>query len=279
MSVEPSKFQMRERASNLGTISASPEITALFAAPGAIKRGNISSWLEAYDPVAQKVVWKIPNAVYGSSGTMVTASDILFSGNHTGQFAAYDAKTGDKLWSAPTQAKVVAAPSTYSIDGEQYVAVLVGARGLPDGVERTNPTSANNSRILVFKLGGTATLPTKTIIAASTTSRTLNPPLLTGSNEQVLDGQGVYARTCAVCHGANAVADKTAPDLRYTTLLSSQRDWDDVLIRGTRAEKGMASFKNQLADQDSENLRHYIISRANQDKAAEQARATPAANR
>jgi PQQ-dependent dehydrogenase (methanol/ethanol family) len=271
-SADPAKFTMRERASNLGTISASPEITALFAQPGALKRGNISSWLEAYDPVAQKVVWKIPNAVYGSSGTMVTASDILFSGNHTGQFAAYDARTGDKLWSAPTQAKVVAAPSTYTIDGEQYVAVLVGARGLPEGVERTNSASANNSRILVFKLGGAASLPTRTIVAATTTSRTLNPPLLTGTNEQVLDGQGVYARTCAVCHGANAVADKTAPDLRFTTLLNSQRDWDDVLIRGSRAANGMASFKNQLADQDSENLRHYIISRANQDKAAEQAR-------
>jgi alcohol dehydrogenase (cytochrome c)/quinohemoprotein ethanol dehydrogenase len=197
----------------------------------------------------------------------------LFSGNHTGEFAAYDARTGEKLWAAPTQAKVVAAPSTYTIDGEQYVAVLVGARALPNGVDRTNPTSANNSRILVYKQGGTAHLPTKVVNIVSTTSRTLNPPLLTGTNEQVLDGQGVYARTCAVCHGADAIADKTAPDLRYTTLLNSQRDWDDVVIRGSRATNGMASFKNQLADQDSENLRQYIISRANQDKAAEQARA------
>jgi hypothetical protein len=41
----------------------------------------------------------------------------------------------------------------------------------------------------------------------------------------------------------------------------------------------MASFKSILADADSENIRHYIISRANQDKAAEQARANPVPNR
>jgi quinohemoprotein ethanol dehydrogenase len=275
MSADPAKFTVKERSYNTGTISASPEITALYARPGAIARGNIDSWLEAYDPVAQKVVWKSKNAVYGASGTMVTASDLVFMGDHTGHFNAYDAKTGDKVWSVPVQAKVVASPSTYTIDGEQYVALLVGARGLPDGVERTNPQSANNSRILVFKLGGTAKLPTRAIVANSTTSRTLNPPLLTGTNEQVIDGQNAYGKYCAGCHGATGVADKTAPDLRYTTLLASQQAWDQVVIGGARAANGMASFKSVLADQDSENIRHYIVSRANQDKATEQARNNP----
>jgi hypothetical protein len=278
-SADPAKHVVKERSYNTGTLSASPEITALYAQPGALARGNISSWLEAYDPVAQKVVWKSQNKVYGASGTMVTASDLVFMGDHTGQFNAYDAKTGEKVWSVPVQAKVVASPSTYTIDGEQYVALLVGARGLPDGVERTNPSSANNSRILVFKLGGTAKLPVRVIQANSTTLRTLNPPLLTGTNEQVIDGTSAYGRFCAGCHGANGVADKTAPDLRYTSLLSSQANWDQVVLGGTRAANGMASFKSILADQDSENIRHYLVSRANQDKAAEQARNNPVPSR
>ena len=278
-SADPAKFTVKERSYNTGTLSASPEITALYAQQGALARGNISSWLEAYDPVAQKVVWKSQNKVYGASGTMVTASDLVFMGDHTGQFNAYDAKTGEKVWSAPVQAKVVASPSTYTIDGEQYVALLVGARGLPDGVERTNAQSANISRILVFKLGGTAKLPTRVIAANSTTSRTLNPPLLTGTNEQVIDGTSAYGKFCAGCHGSNGVADKTAPDLRYTTLLSSQQAWDQVVLGGARAANGMASFKSVLADQDSENIRHYLVSRANQDKAAEQARNNPTPKR
>src|SRR5436190_9027082 len=252
-SADPAKVTVKERSYNTGTLSASPEITALYAQQAALARGNISSWLEAYDPVAQKVVWKSQNMVYGASGTMVTASDLVFMGDHTGQFNAYDAKTGEKVWSVPVQAKVVASPSTYTIDGEQYVALLVGARGLPEGIERTVATSANNSRVLVFKLGGKASLPTKAFNVASTTSRVLNPPLLTGTNENVIDGQNAYGKYCAGCHGATGVADKTAPDLRYTTLLSSQQAWDAVVIGGSRAANGMASFKSMLAEGDSEN--------------------------
>ena len=62
-----------------------------------------------------------------------TSGNLIFSGNHNGQFAAYDSRTGKELWAAPTQARVVAAPSTYTVDGQQQVAILVGARGLPPG--------------------------------------------------------------------------------------------------------------------------------------------------
>ena len=271
-SADPATYAVKNpRVSNLGTVSTSKQIDDLYAQPGALPKGNITSYLEAYDPVAQKIVWKAPNKTYGASGTMVTASDIVFSGNHDGEFAAYDAKTGARLWAAKTQAKVVAAPSTYTIDGEQYVAILVGARGLPDDAVRTSLTSANNSRILVYKLGGTAKLPTAKVGPASTTSKTLNPPLLTGNNEQVLDGQTAYTKYCSNCHGANVQADKTAPDLRYSTLLNSPTGWNDVVVGGSRAGNGMVSFRGTLADGDAENIFHYVISQANKDKAIEQA--------
>ena len=38
------------------------------------KRGNITSYIEAYDPANQKIAWKIPNKTYGASGTMATAA-------------------------------------------------------------------------------------------------------------------------------------------------------------------------------------------------------------
>ena len=277
ISADPSKFAIRDpRVYNTGTLSSSPEITALYAQPGALERGNIRSYIEAYDPVNQKVIWKSPNKVYGASGTMVTASDIVFSGNHDGEFAAYDARTGRTLWRAPTQAKTVAAPATYTIDGEQYVAILVGARGLPDGVSRTSATSANNSRLLVYKLGGKATLPTAAVggdTAAASGARTLNPPLLIGNNEQVIDGQTTYNRACSGCHGANAEADKTAPDLRMTPLLRDLPGWKNVVVGGTRVQNGMPSFKGTLTDVDAENVFHYVVSQANKDKQALEGRA------
>ena len=269
----PDKFKINARTYNTGTISTSAGITKLYAEPGAPPRGNVKSYLQAWDPVAGKEVWRAPNPEFGPSGTMVTASDIVFSGNWSGEFLAFDAKSGAKLWSAPTQANVVAAPSTYVIGGEQYVAILVGARGLPKGQVRTNALSANNSRLLVFKLGGTAKLPTTPSSGASTISATLNPPLFTGTNEQVIDGQGSYSRLCAGCHGAAAIADKSIPDLRYSTLLRSLPEWNNVVLEGTRANKGMASFRSLMGSrEESENIFNYVISQANKDKATEEAK-------
>src|SRR4030095_2507725 len=105
----------------------------------------------------------------------------------------------------------------------------------------------------------------------STILTKLDPPLFTGTNEQVIDGQGSYARVCAGCHGANATADKSIPDLRYSSLLRSLNDWNNVVIDGIRANKGMAGFRGVIGREESENIFNYIISQANKDKAAEQA--------
>jgi quinohemoprotein ethanol dehydrogenase len=267
-------FALKDRVYNTGTVSFSDKITSLYGQPGALPRGNIRSYLEAYDPVAQKIVWKAPDKDYGAHGAMVTASDLVFSGDWSGRFSAYDARSGAKLWSAPVQADVVAAPSTYMIGGVQYVAILVGARGLPLGQARTSEVSANNSRILVFKLGGTAQLPTKPLAGGAVAPRRLDPPLLTGTNEQVIDGQGAYGRYCAGCHGQGGVADKSIPDLRYSPVLKSLPEWNAIVIDGARASKGMASFKPVLAEGQAEAIYHFIVSQANKDKAAEQAAAS-----
>ncbi|HEY8004253.1 MAG TPA: PQQ-dependent dehydrogenase, methanol/ethanol family [Phenylobacterium sp.] len=265
-------FKVRDRVYNTGTLSFSDEITRLYAAPGAPQRGNIKSYLEAWDPVAGKEVWRAPDNDYGPHGALATASDLVFSGDWSGRFSAYDARTGERLWSEPTQANVVAAPATYAIGGEQYVAILVGARGLPPGQARTSQVSANNSRILVFKLGAAATLPSEPIQGAQVASRTLDPPLFTGTNEQVIDGQAAYGRFCSGCHGAGGVADKSIPDLRYSPVLKNLANWNAIVVDGARADKGMVSFKNILAEGQAEAIYHYIVSQANKDKAAQQAK-------
>lgn len=270
-SAPPATFQVKDRVYNTGTLATSDKITELYGQPGAPQRGNIRSYLEAWDPVTQKEAWRAPDKDYGPHGTMVTASDIVFSGDWSGQFNAFDAKTGQKLWSTPTQADVVAAPSTYVIGGVQYVALLVGARGLPPGQARTSASSANNSRLLVYALGATASLPTATI-AGSVPGKVLDPPLLTGTNEQVIDGEGAYGRFCAGCHGAGGVADKSIPDLRYSPVLRNLTNWNSIVLDGARADKGMVSFKKVLADGQAEAIYHYIVSQANKAKAEQSAK-------
>jgi len=142
---------------------------------------------------------------------------------------------------------------------------------VPPGQARTSETSANNSRLLVFKLDGAAQLPSAPVAGAAVAPRKLNPPLLTGTNEQVIDGQGAYGRFCSGCHGQGGVADKSIPDLRYSPVLNSLSEWNAIVIDGARKDKGMVSFKPVLAEGQAEAIFHYIVSQANKDKAAEQA--------
>jgi alcohol dehydrogenase (cytochrome c) len=66
---------------------------------------------------------------------MVTASDLVFSGDWSGNFNAFDARTGQKLWSAPTQAGITASPITYEVAGRQYVAIETGWGGDVTGTQ------------------------------------------------------------------------------------------------------------------------------------------------
>ena len=117
------------------------------------------SYLLAWDPVTGTEKFRIQNEIYGASGVLATSGNLIFSGNHKGEFVAYDARDGKRSGRAPAQARVVAAASTFTVDGQQQVAILAGARGLPVGQKRTVASSANNSRMLVFKAGGAAALP------------------------------------------------------------------------------------------------------------------------
>jgi len=61
------------------------------------------------------------------AGMLATAGNLLFTGHIDGTFAAYDARTLQELWSYNVGAGIDAPPVTYSVNGKQYVAVLVGA--------------------------------------------------------------------------------------------------------------------------------------------------------
>jgi quinohemoprotein ethanol dehydrogenase len=266
----PKEFKLNMQGTNTGTdFMAAAD---LFNKPGAPPRGNIESYILAWDPVKAKEVWRVKNEVYGSSGILATSGNLIFSGNHQGEFNAYNATTGAKLWTAQTQARVVAAASTFLVDGQQQVAILVGARGLPSGQIRTNSVSANNSRILVYKAGGTASLPSEMRTAAVSRVK-INPPLLTASNETVFAGEQAFAANCAACHGANAVpaAGAVAPDLRYSGLLPIRNGWNPVVRGGELATRGMPAFGSMLNEETTDAILAYIIKRANDEKASQEA--------
>lgn len=99
---------------------------------GAIQNGVFS----AIDVNSGKIAWQYhaPQPLIG--GALATAGNLVFMGEGNGYFDAFDAKEGKQLWRFNLGAGVNAPPVTYSVNGEQYVAVAAGGNfqlGFPYG--------------------------------------------------------------------------------------------------------------------------------------------------
>ena len=223
--------------------------------------------LVAWDPVAQKAAWTVPYKGPWNGGTLATAGNLVFQGSAAGEFAAFSADKGAKLWAFPAQSGIIAAPMTYSIKGEQYVAIMVGWGGVWDlalGTLANKSGSVRNiSRLLVFKLGAKGQLPPP----PPSSKLVLDPPAFRGKPEQVAAGSDHYARYCSVCHGDAAVAGGLVPDLRHSGTINSPDAIRAVVIDGALKHNGMVSFSSALKADDVEAIRQYLIKRANEDKA------------
>jgi alcohol dehydrogenase (cytochrome c)/quinohemoprotein ethanol dehydrogenase len=226
----------------------------------AATKGELIAW----DPVQQKPRWKVEYGAANNGGVLATAGGLVLQGDSAGHFNIYAAATGRKLWSMPVQTGVIAAPITYSVGGEQYVAVMAGSGGvfaLAPGVVAKQ--MRNISRLLVFKLGGKATLPP----APPLSLQPLDPPPVTGTPEQIATGADRFGRYCGVCHGDAAVAGPIVPDLRHSAVLNDAATWQTIVHDGALKDNGMVAFAPVMKADEIEAIRHYVIKRANEDKA------------
>jgi alcohol dehydrogenase (cytochrome c)/quinohemoprotein ethanol dehydrogenase len=123
----------------------------------------------------------------------------------------------------------------------------------------------NISRLLVYKLGGTAALP-----ALQVNENALNPPTENADAASLATGHSLFANFCSDCHGARAHGGGVVPDLRSSGLLASDA-WFDVVLGGVLKSEGMASFANVLDHDQAAEVRSWVISVAQSDKAAEAA--------
>src|SRR5690606_19431635 len=195
-----------------------------------------------------------------TAGARATAGGLVFHGNlPKREFVAYRATDGKRLWTFDTKTAVLAGAISYAVDGEQYVALAVGGP-VPGGYY-----APNGARLLVFGLGGTATLPE----LPPFTQRPIAPPPQFADAATIQRGATVFEAQCQTCHGRNGAARSTFPDLRRSPALESQQLMDTIVLEGVLAERGMASFREYLQAGDTEALRAYLISVA-------QAAATPA---
>ena len=103
--------------------------------------GNVS----AVDYNTGQIAWKVKTQQPMIGGIMATAGGLVFTGEGNGLFKAYDSATGNVLWKFQAGAGVNAPPSSYTVDGKQYIVVGAG------GNVQLNYKRGNN--IIAFSLG------------------------------------------------------------------------------------------------------------------------------
>jgi quinohemoprotein ethanol dehydrogenase len=215
-----------------------------------------ASSLLAWDPVAAKPRWRVKYQGATGGGTVTTAGNLVFQGLSDGRFVAYTADTGEKLWDVQLGNGIMAAPSTWSLDGKQYVSVMVGWGGA-GGLYAPNPTQQFKApgRLFTFVLDGTAKLepvrgidkPALTVIDQTTTQA------------QVERGATLFGRRCSMCHGVAAVSGGAIADLRYA-LPTTYDALDQIVRQGAYQDLGMPKF-DFFSEADVAAVKSYLLSR------------------
>lgn len=210
--------------------------------------------LRAIDPLTGHVAWEQPGAIW-DGGILSTAGNLVLRGDVAGFLNVYAADSGVLLQRIDVGTSIMAAPMTYRVGDEQYVAVMAGYGGgvlaLPFPDESAAIRYGNAGRIVAFKLGG-GPVPKP---AARHEEPFARPPSREGSAASIASGEVLYNRYCSRCH---VFGVGVLPDLRRLSPVTHQIFYD-IVLNGVYQGKGMARWDDVLSRADAESIHAYLI--------------------
>ncbi len=215
--------------------------------------------IRAFDPLAGRIVWEheTSSGMRGYDGGITsTAGNLVLQGRGSGGLWVYAGDTGKVLRIVETGSHIMAAPATYAVKGQQYIAVQVGYGGTGIAEGPAPPQSATNkyqnvSRIIALKLGGGAVPPPPARIDEPFEK----PPEQTASKAEIDAGEVTFVSECSRCH---ALGINVTPDLRRLNA-GLHAQFKDIVLHGLLAPAGMERFDDILSDQDVEHIHAYLI--------------------
>lgn len=166
---------------------------------------------------------------------------------------------------------MVAAPSTWEHDGQQYVTIAVGWGGVYGITQRATDT-VGPGRVFTFRLGGDAAMPDSMVIRQPS-------DLLQGVKydpDDVPAGGALYMTNCLLCHGVPAVNNGgNLPNLGYSNP-AVIRNIEDIVFTDARKVLGMPNFEGKLTGRELDQIVAFIQGTADAARAAmaEQQKAT-----
>ena len=243
---------------NLGVDLEVPPIFEMPSLTRKVINKLATGYLLAWDPISQAEAWRKERKNGGNGGTLATAGNLVFQGTSSGEMTALRADTGKTLWSYDTQVGIIAAPITYTIDNEQYLAVAAGWGGSMGLLVRFDQREViPPSRILVFKLGAQQWLPA----LVEHNELTAIPPMPKVNGDIIAKGAQLYANNCFVCHGMAAHSAKAIPDLRNLPM-PFYDNFDAIVRGGMMLNAGMPSFENKLNETEVDAIYAYVLAEA-----------------
>jgi quinohemoprotein ethanol dehydrogenase len=249
----PEDYDPKALAHLLGSLPSLPSLAKGIPAP-ARSRGV----LRALDPITGRIVWEQPTPTWWDGGVLSTAGNLVFEGDAAGRLSAYAADSGQLLARIELGSSVMAAPMTYRVHGEQYVAVLAGYGGgnvgMPLPVESAAYRYGNAGRLIALKLGGGA-VPKPTPVEDAPFGE---PPPRSSAVAGVARGEVLYNRYCARCH---VFGRAILPDLRRMSPATHQIFYD-IVLNGAYAAKGMGRWDDVLSRADAEAIHAYVVEQA-----------------
>ena len=230
--------------------------TGLGAPPPSLQGPPPRSLLLGWDTANAKPRWGVPLNGVINGGIIATGGNLIFQGQNTGEFTAFAADTGQKLWSFNAQNGILGNAITYTVGGVQYVTVITGFRSSFANKPNWDYTQQKR-RVLTFRLGGQAKLPKATFADLPIQ----DDPKFAIDPKKAAIGAGIYNSSCVICHGAGMISGGAAPDLRKSAVPLDADAFKAVVHDGVLMPRGMGRF-SQLSDEQLEGLRNYIRQRA-----------------
>ncbi|HVW46512.1 MAG TPA: PQQ-binding-like beta-propeller repeat protein [Solirubrobacterales bacterium] len=233
--------------------------TTGFGAPG---------FVTAYDMSTGKIAWQddLPESCY--SGAVSTAGGLVFVGQNNGEFHAFNAENGEKLWSFQTGAGANTTATVFEDEGEEKVAIYAGGNSLA--------ATPHGENFWVFSLKGTMGPEKGTEQKAEGTEhageKKEGPEGETPTEEteeakggesaeaggtgDAAAGKEVFAQNCSTCHGATGHGGNGGPDLRTMPLAKTQAGAEKQVTDGGG---GMPAFKGTLSSEEISNVAAYVV--------------------
>src|SRR6185312_10633733 len=118
----------------------------------AVDTDDVAGYLSAIDPATGQEKWRFRNEHPMTASVLATAGDLVIAGDPAGILRAFNASSGDLLWQFTCGSGHHSSPSTYSVDGRQFIAVPVGYGAWTEGFYPGALAQAGGSAVFAFAL-------------------------------------------------------------------------------------------------------------------------------